>query len=187
MNTVTLTIYINIFIALFFLAGCNKGAGFDSAASSGTRREKAALNKPVPETSAPAAPVMKPADVQIEIGNTRYLFVLADHSTEDLKALLTRADEIAQTSLDHFGNLEIELVIHGPTVEMFTQKNYPKNKELIDLAAKLDAFNVIDLKICEKSLASRGLSRDDIPAFIESVPYAPDEIKRLTQDGYINL
>ena len=67
------------------------------------------------------------------------------------------------------------------------EKNYEKNKELVDLAAKLDAFNVIDLKICEKSLSSRGVSQDEIPSFIEPVPYAPDEIKRLTEEGYINL
>ena len=37
------------------------------------------------------------------------------------------------------------------------------------------------------TLNKRGVDKDDIPAFIESVPFAPDEFKRLTSEGYINL
>ena len=151
-----------------------------------------------PATTLPQEAIQPPAtvsmqdtapaeDVQINIGDTRYLFVVKDHSTAELEALLERADEIARTSLDHFRDLKIEMVIHGPSVNMFTIENYEKNKKLIDLAAKLDAFNVIDLKICEKSLENEGISRDQIPAFIDSVPYAPDEIRRLSENGYINL
>jgi intracellular sulfur oxidation DsrE/DsrF family protein len=180
--------YILILSISLFLAGCEQDT--DPVPFNNTRQGKIALNAPSREIITAPLPddaAVDPTDVQIEIGNTRYLFVMADHSTEDLKQLLIRADEITQTSLDHFDELEIALVIHGPIVEMFTEKNYQKNKELVDLAAKLDAFNVIDVKICEKSLANRGLSSKEIPSFIESVPYAPDEIKRLTADGYINL
>ena len=173
---------------LFSLAGCDQDT--DSVRINDGGREKLALNAPprgIVTSAEDDSPLIEPTDVQIEIGNTRYLFVMADHSTDDLKDLLLRADEIAQTSLDHFDDLEIALVIHGPTVDIFTERNYQKNKELVDLAAKLDAFNVIDVKICEKSLTSRGLSSNQVPSFIESVPYAPDEIKRLTREGYINL
>ena len=180
-----LTRYLLVLGSLFFLTGCEKTA--DPAALNKAQQEKIVLNVPSQKTESADSTIINPTDIQIEIGNTHYLFVLADHSTQDLKDLLTRADEIAQTSLEHFDDLEIALVIHGPTVEMFMEKNYEKNKELVDLAAKLDAFNVIDLKICEKSLSSRGVSQDEIPSFIEPVPYAPDEIKRLTEEGYINL
>lgn len=149
----------------------------------------------VPQSPAPAQPAVPvPGDdpasasgVQVEIGNTRYLFVLGEHSVVELEALLRRADEIAQTSLDHFDELDIALVIHGPSVNLFTRGTYPQNRELIDLAAKLDAFHVIDVKICEVSMANAGVSRSEIPEFIESVPFAPDEIRRLTAEGYINL
>ena len=124
---------------------------------------------------------------QIDIGNTRYLFVVADHTTEELKSLLLRADELARSGAADPDELDIALVIHGPTVGVFTEENYENNKEMIDLAAKLDAFKVIDLKICEMSMSNMGVNREQIPRFIESVPFAPDEIDRLKNNGYINL
>ena len=61
------------------------------------------------------------------------------------------------------------------------------NRQLIELASRLDAYDVIDMKVCEKTMSIRGVNRQDIPSFIESVPYAPSEIKQRLQDGYINL
>lgn len=187
MKTAASTTGLFIFGSFLCLAGCGQSTDPDPTRSTGSPQEKIVIDMTSPAVSIADAPIPEPADVQIEIGNTRYLFVLADHSTKDLLDLLTRTDEIARTSLDHFDELEIALIIHGPTVEIFTEKNYQKNKELVDLAARLDAFKVIDLKICERSLSGRGVTRDEIPSFIESVPYAPDEIKRLTEEGYINL
>ena len=86
-----------------------------------------------------------------------------------------------------FEDIEIVLVLHGPDINLFTHNNYKDNKTLVDLAAKLDAFNIIDMKICETSMSSMGVSRSEVPVFIESVPYAPTEIRNLTDDGYINL
>ena len=124
---------------------------------------------------------------QIDIGNTRYLFVVADHTTEELKSLLLRADELAGSGIADPNELDIALVIHGPTVGMFIEDNYGNNREMIDLAAKLDASKVIDLKICELSMSNMGVNREQVPRFIESVPFAPDEIERLKANGYINL
>jgi uncharacterized protein len=134
-------------------------------------------------------PINKTEDTskQIDIGNTRYLFVVADHTTEELKSLLLRADELARSGTADPDELDIALVIHGPTVGMFTEDNYENNREMIDLAAKLDAFKVIDLKICEMSMSNMGVKREQVPRFIESVPFAPDEIERLKTNGYINL
>ena len=42
-------------------------------------------------------------------------------------------------------------------------------------------------KICETSMSSMGVERSEVPAFIESVPYAPDEIRGLGEEGYIKL
>ncbi len=124
---------------------------------------------------------------QIDIGNTRYLFVVADHTTEELKSLLLRADELARSGVADPNELDIALVIHGPTVGMFTEENYENNREMIDLVAKLDAFKVIDLKICEMSMSNMWVSSEQVPRFIESVPFAPDEINRLKNNGYFNL
>ena len=138
----------------------------------------------VPALPAEARPV---ANTQMVLGNTHYLFVVRDHTEAELEELLNRVDDIARESLDRFDNLRIALVIHGPSVRQFTQQSYAANRELIDLAAKLDAFEVIDVKICETSLSSEGVSKSDIPSFIDPVPFAPDEIARLGAEGFVSL
>ena len=67
------------------------------------------------------------------------------------------------------------------------KKNYAMNKDLVDLAARLDAFKVVDLKVCEASMDSLGVTNMDIPAFIETIPFAPDTMNELREQGYINL
>jgi len=134
-----------------------------------------------------AAPVPVTPQTQFTIGNKNYLFDISKHSIEELEALLQRAREITQLDSSNYGDLEIVMILHGPDIDWFTQQNYEHNLELVDLAAKLDAFDIIDMKVCETAMSARGVKREDIPSFIESVPYAPDEMKRLLQEGYINL
>ncbi|GEM_PF-576645 len=122
-----------------------------------------------------------------EIENKSYLFDVTDHSIEELEALLVRAEEVSQTHPADFEDLKIVMIIHGPDIDLFTSQHYEENKQLIDLASRLDAYDVIDMKVCEKTMTLRGVDRQDIPSFIESVPYAPIEIKQRLQDGYINL
>ena len=124
---------------------------------------------------------------QFNIGNTRYLFNVSNHTPEELAELLQRAELIRETNAEGYDELEIVLVLHGPDINFFRQENYEKHKPIVDLAAKLDAFDIIDMKICETSMSSMGVERSEVPAFIESVPYAPAEIRRLQEDGYINL
>jgi hypothetical protein len=168
--------------AALALAGCAllPGCGADTDSTVATGASPIAV---------PAAPARNqpPANTQVALGNTRYLFVVRDHSEEELEALLHRVDDIARESLDRFDNLKIALVIHGPSVRRFTQQSYASNRELVDLAAKLDAFEVIDVKICETSLSAEGVSRADIPSFIDPVPFAPDEIARLGAEGFVSL
>ena len=89
-----LTRYLLVLGSLFFLTGCEKTA--DPAALNKAQQEKIVLNVPSQKTESADSTIINPTDIQIEMGNTHYLFVLADHSTQDLKDLLTRADEIAQ-------------------------------------------------------------------------------------------
>ncbi len=124
---------------------------------------------------------------QFNIGNTQYLFDVSNHSADEMEALLFRAEEIRETHPDGFNDLEIVLILHGPDINIFKRENYIRHKPLVDLAAKLDSFEIIDIKICEKTMSYMGIDRDEIPAFIESVPYAPDEIRRLGEQGYISL
>jgi uncharacterized protein len=147
----------------------------------------AAPAKTVQESLAVVASEATVDNRQFNIDNTQYLFDVSDHSPDELEALLTRAEEIRETHAEGYDDLEIVLVLHGPDINIFRQENYSQHKPLVDLAAKLDAFDIIDMKICETSMSSMGVERSEVPAFIESVPYAPDEIRRLGNEGYIKL
>jgi len=57
----------------------------------------------------------------------------------------------------------------------------------VDLAAKLDAFNVIDVKMCNTMMNQLSVDKQEIPAFIEVVPYGPDEVEKLQEKGFIKL
>jgi len=127
------------------------------------------------------------AQTQFTIGNRRYLFDVTSHSIEDMQALLQRTAEITQDMPDDLDDLEIVLILHGPDLDWFTRKNYAKNRELVDLAARLDVLEIIDIKACETAMERRGIDSSELPAFIETIPYAPDEIARLQALDYVTL
>lgn len=133
------------------------------------------------------APLNEVENSQFNIGNTRYLFDVSDHSAGELEALLARAEAIREAHAEGYDDLEIVLVLHGPDINIFRQENYARHKSIVDLAARLDAFDIIDMKICETTMTKMGVERSEVPSFIESVPYAPAEIRRLADEGYINL
>jgi intracellular sulfur oxidation DsrE/DsrF family protein len=107
------------------------------------------------------------------------------HSLDELKVLLDRAEEIAARPQSPGENAGVVLVLHGPEVEYFAISNYPRYKEIVDQAARLDAFDVVDVKICQSMMDRLGVGREDIPAFIEQVPYGPGEVERLVREGYV--
>ncbi len=142
---------------------------------------------PVITLSEPSQLVHVQTDSQFTIGNKRYLYDISEHSIEELQALLQRAEEITQAGTEDLEDLEIVMILHGPDINWFTLENYNDNKELVDLAKRLDTFDIIDLKVCETAMESLDIDQSQIPTFIEPVPYAPNEIKRLSDDGYTHL
>lgn len=126
-------------------------------------------------------------DSQFTIGNKRYLYDISKHSIDELKSLLKRAEEITQAGTEELEDLEIVMILHGPDIGWFTLDNYNHNRELVDLAKKLDTYDVIDLKVCETAMENLEIDRNQIPTFIESIPYAPNEINRLSEEGYTHL
>jgi intracellular sulfur oxidation DsrE/DsrF family protein len=148
---------------------------------------EAAKRSPATETIQAVPSPHSHTQNQFMIDNKRYLFDVTDHSIEELQALLQRTEEISQLISDEFDNLEIVMILHGPDLDWFTQEHYDKNKDLVDLAARLDTLGIIDLKACATAMESRGIDSTGLPAFIEPVPYAPDEIARLQKQDYTSL
>ncbi|MEM7077262.1 MAG: hypothetical protein AAF513_01425 [Pseudomonadota bacterium] len=79
----------------------------------------------------------------------------------------------------------IVMMLHGREAERFLRHSYPSNKMLIDQTAKLSAYRVIDVQICEAWMRKNDYSKDDLFPFISTVPFAPAELKRLEdKEGY---
>ena len=115
----------------------------------------------------------------------RYLFSVSLHTAEEIRGLLERAEKLAGRLQPGKDNPGIALVLHGEEIAIFSRKNYGKYRVLVDKAARLDASRVIDIKICETQMRRMGIRKEDLPPFIETVPYGPEEIRRLRRRGYV--
>ena len=172
----------SLLLGLLLLASCEQ----DNQATAVTIAP-VAQQEPVITMTEPTLSSHIQTDSQFTIDNKRYLYDISEHSIEELRLLLQRAEDITQAGGNSLEDLEIVMILHGPDIGWFTLDNYNDNKELVDLAKKLDTFDVIDLKVCETSMENLKINRKQIPLFIESVPYAPDEINRLSDEGYTHL
>ncbi|WP_305856323.1 DsrE family protein [Balneatrix alpica] len=114
----------------------------------------------------------------------RYLAELSLRSADEISSILQRAEALLEQQGSPFPDYPpITMVLHGEEVGFFTRNNYTQNKALVDLAARLDAFNVIDLRICETWMRDHGIGRGDLPAFVETIPYGPAEEEQLKAQG----
>lgn len=130
--------------------------------------------------TAPAAPV--PSGEALP---DRVVLDISVHTLEELQVLFDRAESYAMTPRPAGENASIVLVLHGPEVDFFSIRNYAQYKDIVDQAARLDAFEVVDIRICQGMMRERGIAREDIPSFIEQVPLGSAEIDRLIGEGYV--
>jgi hypothetical protein len=77
------------------------------------------------------------------------------------------------------------IVLHGPEALPFIKRNYRENQSIVDRAAKLQAFNRIELRMCETWMRRNGFDESDLLPFVDTVPLAPAEVERLEKDGYV--
>ena len=124
---------------------------------------------------APAPDVPLPARAVLDI---------TVHTIEELRVVFDRAGQLAMAPRPGEEADSVVLVLHGPEVEFFAISNYEKYRDIVDKAARLDAFEVVDVRICETMMSEYGLGPDDIPSFIEPVPFGPGEVERLQREGY---
>lgn len=79
----------------------------------------------------------------------------------------------------------IVMMLHGNQAHRFLRPNYDRNKQLIDQAAKLAAYGVLDVKICETWMKGNDYSAKDLFPFVNSVPLGTAELERLSdEEGY---
>jgi intracellular sulfur oxidation DsrE/DsrF family protein len=136
-----------------------------------------------PTANAGAQPEVPEATTDTEHGRT--VLDISVHTEQELKVLFDRAEQLAMKPRTADEEASIVLVLHGPEVEFFSTRNYDRYKDIVDQAARLDAFDIVDVKICQSMMEVQGVDRDDIPSFIEQVPYGPAEIEFLVKQGYV--
>lgn len=109
---------------------------------------------------------------------------VALHTLAELKQLLEQAEKISNGESQYNTDEPIAVVLHGEEIKAFIRSNYRSNKALVDLAARLDAFNVIDVKVCRRWMGANGIMENELPPFVEAVPFGVAERKRLQKAGY---
>lgn len=126
-----------------------------------------------------------PADADTGADPERVVLDISVHTEEELRVLFDRAGQLAAKLQPAGQQASIVLVLHGPEVEFFSTRNYDSYREIVDQAARLDALDIVDVKICQTMMKIAGVERDDIPSFIEQVPLGSAEIDRLVEEGYV--
>jgi intracellular sulfur oxidation DsrE/DsrF family protein len=109
---------------------------------------------------------------------------VALHTLAELQQLLEQAEKIANGESQYNTNEPISVVLHGEEIKAFVRSNYRSNKALVDLAARLDAFNIIEVKACKRWMGANGIMESELPPFVEAVPFGAGERDRLEKAGY---
>lgn len=119
--------------------------------------------------------------------SSRYVARIELHTADELMGSLLRAEMLQQEGAFKVGeDAPIAFVLHGPEARALFLDRYSENKALVDLAARLTAFKVVDIKVCETWMGSKALDSSRLPPFIGTVPYGPAEEKRLLkQQRYV--
>jgi intracellular sulfur oxidation DsrE/DsrF family protein len=112
----------------------------------------------------------------------RLFLEVSPQNRADLDSLFATLEQSLEQSLP--ADDPVVVVLHGEEAFSFTRDHYLNNRTLIDRAARLDAYRMIEVRMCETWMKDNAIGPDDIPAFIEPVRFAPEEIERLEAEGY---
>jgi len=109
------------------------------------------------------------------------------HSVAEMEQLFTRVEQVLDRPRSDGEQPLISLVLHGPEVEFFALKNYTQYKSIVDRAAKLAALGAVTISICRTQMSNYGIAPDGVPGFLHQVPFGPDEVERLVNEGYVYM
>ena len=116
-----------------------------------------------------------------------YVFSVTVSSSQQLDVVLDRAEDLrALFNPEEHG--KIAIVLHGDELQLFQKNNYASNQSVVERARLLDQDNIIDIKACQTMMRALEIEQNELPSFIEQVPFAPTEIERLqNQEGFTRL
>lgn len=123
------------------------------------------------------------ADGPAPLLQSRVFLQISPRGSDDLEELFAALE--ASVAAGEAQPDPVVIVLHGPEARPFLRSNYLDNQALVDRAAKLKAFNRIDMRMCETWMRSNGIGTDELLPFVDTVPLAPEEVLRLERDGYL--
>jgi intracellular sulfur oxidation DsrE/DsrF family protein len=116
-----------------------------------------------------------------------YVFSVTVSTAQELDVVLDRAEDL-RSLFDPEQHSRIAIVLHGDELQLFQKRNYSSNQSVVDRARLLDEDNIIDIKACQTMMRILDIEQDELPSFIEQVPFAPAEIERLQrEEGFTRL
>ena len=116
-----------------------------------------------------------------------YVFSVTVESVEQLDVVLSRAEELREL-FNPDQHSKIAIVLHGDELQLFQKDNYLLNQSVVERARLLDQDNIIDIKACQTMMRILEIEQSELPGFIEQVPFAPAEIRRLErEEGFTRL
>lgn len=121
----------------------------------------------------------------ISQSHNAYVFDVVAEDDAALLEVLSRAEAVAGTPGPRGEMPRVSIVLHGPEVALFNLSSYQQHKQVVDLAARLDALQLVDLKMCRAQMKAQGMQPDDVPAFVDLVDFGPAEVNRLKGQGYV--
>lgn len=116
-----------------------------------------------------------------------YVFSVTVSTEQQLDVVLNRAEDLREL-FDPDEHGKIAIVLHGDELQLFQKDNYLSNQSVVERARLLDQDNIIDIKACQTMMRTLEIEQNELPSFIEQVPFAPAEIERLQQQqGFTRL
>ena len=116
-----------------------------------------------------------------------YVFSVTVTSAQQLDVVLDRAEDLREL-FDPAEHSRIAIVLHGDELHLFQEQNYSTNQSVVERARLLDQDNIIDIKACQTMMRTLEIEQNELPSFIEQVPFAPAEIERLQrEEGFTRL
>lgn len=140
-----------------------------------------AASSPAVEQLATAAGLPSQRPVQNRVGD------ISVHTIAELELLFDRVEQLLDRPRGDGEQALVSLVLHGPEVEFFAFKNYAKYRAVVDRAAKLAALGAVDISICQTQMHNYGIGTDQVPSFLRQVPFGPDEVERLLDQGFVYM
>lgn len=116
-----------------------------------------------------------------------YVFSVTVQNQQQLDIVLNRAENLREL-FDPDEHGKIAIVLHGDELQLFQKRNYSSYQSVVERARLLDEDNIIDIKACQTMMRMLDIEQNELPSFIEQVPFAPAEIERLQkQEGFTRL